>query len=81
MTCCPVSIPPSVCKLWWHKSILLELEIPYLVCRHLMELALSHYYASAQRAGGIYVSVLSVRLSVRYVFSDAITNEPLDGSS
>jgi len=48
-----------------------------------------HYYASAQRAGGIYVSVLSVCPSVcssvcpsvRNVFSPAITNEPLEGLS
>jgi len=38
------------------------------------------YYASAQRAGGIYVSVLSVRPSVTFLPA-SITDEPLDGIS
>ena len=52
----------------------------FLVCE---ERDLTHYYA--QQAGGIYVSVLfvclSVYLTVRNVFSAAITNEPLYRSS
>ena len=38
-----------------------------------------HYNASAQWAGGIYVSVLFVCPSVTF-FSAAITNEPFEGS-
>ena len=43
------SIPPSFRKLWWHKSRRLELESPYLVCRHLGWLTLTHYWNRSQR--------------------------------
>ena len=51
-------------------------------------LVLHVYYASALQAGDIYVSVLSIRLSVcpsvcpsATFFSPAITKEPFDGST
>jgi len=64
----------------------------YTAASHFSSLAVAPYwskidinYASAQRAGGIYVFVLSVRLSVRLsvltFLSAAISNEPLEGLS
>jgi len=46
------------------------------MCGWYASAALSTIYASAQWAGGIFVSV---RLSVRDDFSPAITNERLEG--